>query len=151
MGPPPPFYVFAVNARGRRRGRRASVLVRVDGRTGGAGPGRRAPAARPGVPGRAVAGWAALLRAFMRRRGVGQMRADADEAAHRFAAQGIVTAGPALLHGVAGILSGDLDEGDAFLEDAVGRPDRRRRGATGSAVKGARPPHSPRIVPCPRP
>jgi len=66
-----------------------------------------------------VAGWAALLRAFMCRRGVGQMRADADEAAHRFAAQGIVTAGPALLHGVAGILSGDLDEGDAFLEDAV--------------------------------
>ena len=67
----------------------------------------------------AVAGWAALLRAFMCRRGVAQMRADADEAARRFAAQGIVTAGPALLHGVAGILSGDLDEGDAFLEDAV--------------------------------
>jgi LuxR family maltose regulon positive regulatory protein len=67
----------------------------------------------------AVAGWAALLRAFMCRRGVGQMRADADEAAHRFAEQGIVTAGPALLHGVAGILSGDLDEGDAFLQDAV--------------------------------
>jgi LuxR family transcriptional regulator, maltose regulon positive regulatory protein len=67
----------------------------------------------------AVAGWAALLRAFMCRRGVGQMRADADEAARRFAEQGIVTAGPALLHGMAGILSGDLDEGDAFLEDAV--------------------------------
>ena len=67
----------------------------------------------------AVAGWAALLRAFMCRRGVGQMRADADEAAHRFAEQGIVTAGPALLHGMAGILCGDLDEGDAFLEDAV--------------------------------
>ena len=47
------------------------------------------------------------------------MRADADEAAHRFAVQGIVTAGLALLQGVAGILSGDLDEGDAFLENAV--------------------------------
>ena len=66
-----------------------------------------------------VDGWAALLQAFMCRRGVGQMRADADEAAHRFAAQGTVTAGPALLQGVAGILSGDLDEGDAFLENAV--------------------------------
>jgi LuxR family transcriptional regulator, maltose regulon positive regulatory protein len=67
----------------------------------------------------AVAGWAALLRAFMCRRGVGQMRADADEAASKFAAHGIVTAGPALLQGVAGILSGDLDDGDAFLEEAV--------------------------------
>ena len=66
-----------------------------------------------------VDGWAALLRAFMCRHGVEQMRADADEAAHRFAVQGIVTAGPALLQGVAGILSGDLDEGDAFLENAV--------------------------------
>jgi LuxR family maltose regulon positive regulatory protein len=66
-----------------------------------------------------VGGWAALLRAFMCRRGVEQMRADADEAAHRFAVQGIVTAGPALLQGVAGILAGDLDEGDAFLKDAV--------------------------------
>jgi LuxR family transcriptional regulator, maltose regulon positive regulatory protein len=66
-----------------------------------------------------VDGWAALLRAFMCRRGIEQMRANADEAAHRFAAQGILTAGPALLQGVAGILSGDLDEGDAFLENAV--------------------------------
>ena len=74
---------------------------------------------RDGAHDPAVAGWAALLRAFMCRRGVGQMRADADEAADRFAGQGIVTAGPALLQGMAGILSGDLDEGDAFLEDAV--------------------------------
>jgi LuxR family transcriptional regulator, maltose regulon positive regulatory protein len=66
-----------------------------------------------------VAGWAVLLRAFMCRRGVGQMRADADDAAHRFAVQGVVTAGPALLQGVARVLSGDLDEGDAFLDDAV--------------------------------
>jgi LuxR family maltose regulon positive regulatory protein len=66
-----------------------------------------------------VDGWDALLRAFMCRHGVEQMRADADEAAHRFAVQGVVTAGPALLQGMAGILSGDLDEGDAFLENAV--------------------------------
>ena len=47
------------------------------------------------------------------------MRADADEAARRFAAASIVTPAPAFLQGVARILSGDLDGGDASLEDAV--------------------------------
>ena len=45
-------------------------------------------AARPADP-RAEA-WAAVLRAFLCRHGVKQMRADADEAARRFAAAGIV-------------------------------------------------------------
>jgi LuxR family maltose regulon positive regulatory protein len=74
-------------------------------------------AGRPDDP--AVAGWAALLRAFMCRRGVEQMLADADEASHTFASHGIVTAGPALLQGVARTLSGDLAGGDVCLEDAV--------------------------------
>ena len=47
------------------------------------------------------------------------MRADADEAVRRFAAAGIVTPAPALLQGIARVLSGDLDGGDASFEDAV--------------------------------
>ena len=53
------------------------------------------------------------------RHGVKQMRADADEAVRRFAAESIVTPAPALLQGIARVLSGDLDGGDASLEDAV--------------------------------
>jgi LuxR family maltose regulon positive regulatory protein len=66
-----------------------------------------------------VIGWAALLRAFMCRWGIERMRADADEAAHRLAAHGVVTPGPALLQGIAHILSGDLIASDAFFADAV--------------------------------
>jgi LuxR family transcriptional regulator, maltose regulon positive regulatory protein len=62
----------------------------------------------------------AVLRAFLCRRGVGQMLADADEAARRFAAQGIVIPVIALLQGIALVLSGDLDGGDAYLEAATG-------------------------------
>ena len=45
-------------------------------------------AARPDDP--SAEAWAALLRAVLCRRGVEQMRADADEAVRRFAAEGIV-------------------------------------------------------------
>jgi LuxR family maltose regulon positive regulatory protein len=73
--------------------------------------------ARPADPG--TEAWAALLRAVLCRRGVEQMCADAGEAARRFADQGIVDPGPALLHGIAAVLSGDLDGGDASFEDAA--------------------------------
>ena len=63
--------------------------------------------------------WAALLRAILCRRGAEQMRADADEAVRRFAAESFVTPTPALLQGIARILCGDLDGGDLSLEDAV--------------------------------
>ena len=63
--------------------------------------------------------WAAVLRALLCRRGVKQMRADADEAVRRFAAQGIVAPAPALFQGIARVLCGDLDGGDLSLEDAV--------------------------------
>ena len=66
-----------------------------------------------------IAAWAALLRAFICRHGVAQMQADALEAAQRFAAEGIVTPGAALLLGIAQILSGGLEAGDATLADAV--------------------------------
>ena len=67
-----------------------------------------------------VRAWAALARATLCRHGVGQMRADADEAARMLAAVGYVTPAPALFQGVARVLSGDLDGGDASLERALG-------------------------------
>ena len=63
--------------------------------------------------------WAAVLRASLCRRGVEQMRADADEAARKFAAANHVRPVATLLQGLACILCGDLDGGDAFLVDAV--------------------------------
>ncbi len=73
--------------------------------------------ARPGDP--STEAWAALLRAFLCRRGAEQMRADADEAVRRFAAGSFVTPAPAILQGIARLLCGDLDGGDASLEDGV--------------------------------
>jgi LuxR family transcriptional regulator, maltose regulon positive regulatory protein len=75
-------------------------------------------AAWPGDP--FTEAWAAVLRALLCRRGVEQMRADADEAARRCATAGIAPPVTALLQGVARVLSGDPDGGDAFFEDAVG-------------------------------
>lgn len=49
------------------------------------------------------------------------MRADADEAADRFAALGLVPAIVPTGQGIARVLCGDRDDGDAFLADAVGR------------------------------
>jgi LuxR family transcriptional regulator, maltose regulon positive regulatory protein len=74
-------------------------------------------AARPEDP--AAAAWAAALRACLCRRGVEQMLADADEGVRRCADQGILTPAAALLQGTARILCGDLDGGDASLQDAV--------------------------------
>jgi LuxR family transcriptional regulator, maltose regulon positive regulatory protein len=76
-------------------------------------------AAQPDDP--VTKGWAALLHAFMCRHGVKQMRADADSAAGLLAAENIATGGPALLQGIARILTGDLHGGDACLEIAVSR------------------------------
>ena len=73
--------------------------------------------ARPGDP--SAEAWAAVLRAFLCRHGAEQMRADADEAVRRFATQGLVSPGPAILQGIARVLCGDLDGGDASLEDGV--------------------------------
>jgi LuxR family transcriptional regulator, maltose regulon positive regulatory protein len=73
--------------------------------------------AQPDDP--AVKAWAALGRAFVCRHGISRMLADADEAARLFPDVGVATAAPALLQGIARILSGDLDGGDAALADAV--------------------------------
>jgi LuxR family maltose regulon positive regulatory protein len=63
---------------------------------------------------------ACWMRYTLCRHGVEQMRADADEAAHWYAAASLVVAGgvPAT-QGIARVLCGDLDGGDAFLEDTI--------------------------------
>jgi LuxR family maltose regulon positive regulatory protein len=76
-----------------------------------------AHAARPDDP--YTEGWAAHLRAEMCRHGVEQMRADADEAARKWAAANFVGPATVLLQGIARVLCGDLDGGDAFLQDAI--------------------------------
>jgi LuxR family transcriptional regulator, maltose regulon positive regulatory protein len=68
---------------------------------------------------RYAAAWAVLLRAILCRRGVEHMRADADEAARRFAEEHIVESAPALFQGLARVLSGDLEGGDAFFQAAL--------------------------------
>jgi LuxR family transcriptional regulator, maltose regulon positive regulatory protein len=66
-----------------------------------------------------VKAWAALMRALLCRHGAEQMRADADEAVRRFAAESFTTPTPVLQQGIARILCGDLDGGDVCLQDAV--------------------------------
>jgi LuxR family maltose regulon positive regulatory protein len=73
--------------------------------------------ARPDDP--TTEAWAVMIRAFYCRHGVEQMRADADEAVRRFAAESFASPTPALTQGIARVLSGDLDGGDASLEDAA--------------------------------
>ena len=66
-----------------------------------------------------TAAWAAEMRATLCRHGIGQMRADAEEAARMFAAEYMVVPAPTLLQGIARVLDGDLDGGDALFEDAI--------------------------------
>ncbi len=53
------------------------------------------------------------------------MRADADEAAQKFAAANFVPGVTPLLQGMARVLCGDLDGGDAFFADALGLEEER--------------------------
>ena len=74
-------------------------------------------AARPPDP--ADEAWAAVLRTMLCRRGAEQMRADADEAVRGCAEEGLMIPAAAFLQGIARILCGDRDGGDASLETAV--------------------------------
>jgi LuxR family transcriptional regulator, maltose regulon positive regulatory protein len=78
---------------------------------------QNADAARPGDP--TTEAWATVLRACLCRSGMEQMRADADEAVRRCAQEGILAPAAVLLQGIARVLGGDLDGGDAYLEDAA--------------------------------
>jgi len=63
--------------------------------------------------------WAAVLRAVLCQHGAEQMRADADEAVSRFAAENISAPAAVFLQGLARVLCGDPEGGDASFEDAV--------------------------------
>jgi LuxR family transcriptional regulator, maltose regulon positive regulatory protein len=63
--------------------------------------------------------WAAAIRAVLCRQGVRQMRADADEAARRFAAAGIVAPVAGLCQGLALILADDPHGADIVLEETI--------------------------------
>ena len=76
-----------------------------------------ADAARPADP--PAEAWATVLRAILCRRGVEQMRADADEAARKCAELNIVTPVAALMQGIARVLSGDPDGGDAAFQQVM--------------------------------
>ena len=69
-------------------------------------------AARPGDP--ATEAWAAVLRASMCRRGAGQMRADADEAVRRLAAENLAAAAGRLAQEIACVLGGEFEGGMRF-------------------------------------
>ena len=72
---------------------------------------------RPGDP--YTEAMTAASRALSCRRGVEQMRADADLAARKFAEAGVVRPISGAMQGLACVLSGDLDGGDAFFEEAI--------------------------------
>jgi LuxR family transcriptional regulator, maltose regulon positive regulatory protein len=63
--------------------------------------------------------WTAFVRALLCRHGVEQMRSDADEAVHRFAAENIVQPEPLICQGLARLLSGDPHGADQSFADAV--------------------------------
>jgi LuxR family transcriptional regulator, maltose regulon positive regulatory protein len=77
--------------------------------------------ARPGNP--PAEGRAATLRAWLCRRGVEQMRADADEAARKLAPQNNVSSEVMLAQGLARVFCGNPEGGSKFLEDAISRGD----------------------------
>jgi LuxR family transcriptional regulator, maltose regulon positive regulatory protein len=67
----------------------------------------------------AAAAWAVLLRAQLCRHGVEQMRADSGEAVRRFAAEPAVLPSPLLCQGIARVLCGDPEGGNASFEEAI--------------------------------
>jgi len=73
---------------------------------------------------------AAELRAVVCRHGVEQMRADADEAIRICAEENIVRPPPWLFRGIAQVLCGDHEGGDASLEEAISGGQQVEAGAT---------------------
>jgi LuxR family maltose regulon positive regulatory protein len=77
---------------------------------------------------------AATLRAISCRRGAEQMRADADEAARKFAAAKFAVAVTPLLQGTARVLCADLDGADAFFSEAENIEEDRQAAPDISAI-----------------
>ena len=63
--------------------------------------------------------WAALARAAVCRRGIEQMAIDADDAVNRFAALHVMAPMALVCQGLARVLAGDPDAGDASFQDAT--------------------------------
>jgi LuxR family transcriptional regulator, maltose regulon positive regulatory protein len=63
--------------------------------------------------------WAAVLRAMLCRHGARQMKADAEQAARAFAAEGILVPAPSLLRGIACVLAGEIDDAVAFFTQVL--------------------------------
>ena len=82
-----------------------------------------------------AAAWAAVLRALPRRHRVKRMRADADEAARKLTAAGVVAPVAPVLKGIAQVLDGDPDEGDACSKRHQHRGRRRTRCSGDWAVR----------------
>jgi LuxR family maltose regulon positive regulatory protein len=70
-----------------------------------------------------AAAWVAVVRALLCRHGAEQMRADADEAARGFAEANFVAPVAPFLQGIAYVLCGDADRGDAFFEEVISNGD----------------------------
>ena len=64
-------------------------------------------------------GWAAMLWALLCRHGAGQMRTDADEGSRWLAAAGLVAPVAPLLQGLARVLGGDPESGEAFFAEGT--------------------------------
>jgi LuxR family maltose regulon positive regulatory protein len=78
---------------------------------------RRGDGTWPAEP--VVLAWTAVLRAMLCRHGVRQMRADAEQAARAFAAEGIPLPAPSLTRGIACVLSGEIDDAVAFFTQVL--------------------------------
>jgi LuxR family transcriptional regulator, maltose regulon positive regulatory protein len=63
--------------------------------------------------------WAATQRAMLCRRGVEQMRADADEGARKLAALNVPAPFAVFLQGLARVFCGDPEGGGAFIDEAI--------------------------------
>jgi LuxR family maltose regulon positive regulatory protein len=75
---------------------------------------------QPGWPADpAIEAYTATLRAVHCRGRLEQMRADLDEAIHKYALAGISSPTPATYHGLACVMAGDSDRADAYFREAV--------------------------------
>jgi len=77
----------------------------------------------PGPADPFVEGWAAVLRASMCRYGIRQMRADADQAARKLAEVNAASPLAMIMQGMARIIGGDLEDGNALFADAAAAAD----------------------------
>jgi LuxR family transcriptional regulator, maltose regulon positive regulatory protein len=99
-------------------------------------------AARPDDP--VAEGWAALLRALLCRRGVEQMRADADEAVRKCTTDDVLWPPMVLYQGIARVLCGDRAGAEACFRDAISLAEEAGAPAQTSPTPAVHPCREPR-------